>query len=238
MYTVSPDVFERAPEFERAVVIISDVENSRPAEELEVLFRQRLKEIEDDPTLTAGDPRIEAWIAAYRLFPSPQGQRIRPSISSLVRRIKKGGSDRIPFISPLVAISNLVSLEYFTPSGLIDADSVTGNLILGPATGNESFTPFGRDEESKIEPGEIIYYDDDSKTVLCRAWNSQGGKATGIQPSTRHAVLDVDCLLPVLNKEELNAASAFAADLAQKYCSARSQVFTLNASNPSFEFTF
>jgi len=235
-YIIQREVFEKAPEFVRAVVLISKANNTGEAPGLEQKLRQRMAEIAADDQLTPGDKRIEAWGTLYRQFPAPKGERIRPSIGNLIRRIQRGGADRIPFISPLVALSNLVSLTYVVPSGLIDAARAKGDLILGPATGWESFTPFGRSESAQVEPGEIIYYDSATSVVMCRAWNSQGGQATAIQPTTTNAVLDIDCLLSVIPIEKLEEAAEFISSLAQEFCGAKTHTFFLSQSTPEVEF--
>ncbi len=237
-YIIEKDVFEKAPEFVRAVVLISGATNSKPTPELEQKLRQRLSIIATDDELSPGDRRIEAWTNVYRQFPSPRGERVRPSIGSLIRRIQRGGADKIPFISPLVAISNLVSLTYIVPSGLIDGERAQGDLILGAAAGRETFVPFGRDEPAKIGPGEIIYYDSVTEVVMCRAWNSQGGQATAIQPTTTRAVLDIDCLLSVIPISKLEEATEFASALAGEFCDAQTRAFFLSRSTPEVEFEF
>lgn len=236
IYFVEPKIFEDFPTFYRGVVIASGVDNTDVGNaELEALFRQRIKEVEADPAIFEGHPRIKAWAEIYSHFPLKDARKILPSVASLVRRIKKGRGQDIPFISPLVCISNLASLTHLMPSGLIDADKVSGDLVLGFALGSEEFTPIGGDEVVSPEIGEIIYYDSLTRNVLCRAWNSRGGKATLISPNTRSAVIDVDGLLDVVAKEEIETAAYNAAALVEKHCRAEVSVHFLSATRPSID---
>jgi DNA/RNA-binding domain of Phe-tRNA-synthetase-like protein len=233
IYRVEESLFQQFPDFCRAVVVASKVDNRTPScEPLYQLLLDRALEIEHDESITPDHPRIRAWTEAYRkLMPK---DKHRPSIDALVRRIRKGRAREIPFISPLVCISNLISLRYLTPSGLIDAGRIQGDLVLGYADGTEAFEAIGNDHPTTPDPGEVIYYDSGSKVVMCRAWNSRGGKATFILPSTSTAVLDVDSLAAVLPREELEAAAKAAADLVGRYCGGATTVYFLSKENPSF----
>src|ERR1041384_3670261 len=172
-YRVESSIFESFPSFCRAVIVASDLDNSADTKpHLEQLFRQRIGEIRTTSTISEDHPRLRAWSNVYRTFPIADARKIRPSVASLVRRIHKGGKE-LPFISSLVCISNLVSLTHLTPSGLIDASRVSGDLILGFALGTETFIPIGGDATTTPEVGEIIYYDSTGRDVLCRAWRSE-----------------------------------------------------------------
>jgi DNA/RNA-binding domain of Phe-tRNA-synthetase-like protein len=235
-YSVDETLFTRVPDFCRGVVVGRNCDNTGDAPELDKLLRARIVEVEADPGLGPEDPRIQAWTSIYRNYPAPRGERIRPSIWSLIRRIKRGDGARIPFASPLVAISNLVSLTYLVPSGLVDADRVSGDLALGPAGGAESFLPFGREERVTVEPGEVIYYDDATGEVMCRAWNSRGSRSTGIRPETTRTILDVDGLLGVVPETVLQEATQWAASLVRDHCSGDTQVFYLHAGRSEVRF--
>src|SRR5438067_1255584 len=125
MYRVAPRIFHEYPSFCRAVVVAADIDNTSPSNaELESALRERVHEIEIDPSIGIDHPRINAWREIYLQFRQKESQKIQPSIGALVRRIKKGKGAGIPFISPLVCISNLISLRHLVPSGLIDSASV------------------------------------------------------------------------------------------------------------------
>jgi DNA/RNA-binding domain of Phe-tRNA-synthetase-like protein len=236
IYRIDPDILEAFPDFNRGVVVADGIDNSAPSAELELLFKRRIEEVRDDETISIDHPRISAWYDIYRTFPLKDARKIQPSIAVLVRRIK--GGKELPFISPLVCISNLISLTYLVPSGLVDPTTVEGDLVLGYAQGTEHFTPIGGDEVSAPARGEIIYFDSGSKNVMCRAWNSRGGKATSILPTTRAAVIDVDGLLTVIPKEELETATLRAASLLRQHCGARTSIYYLSRKDGRLEFSF
>jgi DNA/RNA-binding domain of Phe-tRNA-synthetase-like protein len=236
IYRVAPSLLEKFPHFYRGVVVASNIDNTETVHtSLEDLLRQRIQEIEIDGSISIEHPRIKAWHDIYKTFPLKDASKIRPSIAALVRRIRNGKGNEIPFISPLVCISNLISLEYLVPSGLIDAERVKGDLVLGYAQGIERFEPPGSDSIISPEPGEIIYYDSGSKAVMCRAWNSRGGKATYILPTTNIAVIDVDGLLTVIPQEEVEAATSKAASLVREHCGAITSIHFLSRANPVLE---
>lgn len=232
-YRVESSIFESFPDFCRGVVVASKVDNAATTNpELEGRFREVIRGIEADPSISEDHVRIMAWSEIYRKFPVPDARKIRPSVGSLVRRIKNRGKE-LPFISPLVCISNLVSLTHLTPSGLVDAEKVTGDLVLGYALGTESFVSIGADEVTSPEVGEIVYYDSGSRKILCRAWNSRGGKSALTSPATRTAVIDVDGLLNVMPREELERATNTVAELVKDCCSATTSIHFLSQDQQS-----
>jgi DNA/RNA-binding domain of Phe-tRNA-synthetase-like protein len=231
-YHIDDALFSRVPDFRRGVVAARGCDNSTCTPVLEGLLRERIARIEADPDITPEDPRIDAWTRLYKNYPSPRGERVRPSVWSLVRRISRGDGQRIPFSSPLVAISNLVSLTYLVPSGLVDADRVSGDLALGFAAGTESFLAFGRTERVTVERGEVIYYDDATGEVMCRAWNSRGSRSTGIHDRTTRAVIDVDCLTSVIPDSSLREATEWVASLVGEFCGGKTEVFYLDRTQP------
>jgi DNA/RNA-binding domain of Phe-tRNA-synthetase-like protein len=239
IYRVDPKIFEAFPHFYRGVVFATGVDNSSLSQPvLAALLSKRIKDVEADDSISLDHPRIRAWYDVYRSFQSKSSRKLQPSIASLVRRIKNGGGSTIRFISPLVCLSNIISLSHLVPSGLIDADRSTGDLMLGYAQGSENFVPIGARDPSPPEPDEIIYYDRGSRNVMCRAWNSRAGQATLVLPSTRRIVLDIDGLLTVIPKDEVDAATDQAASLMREYCAGRTEIAFLSRANPTFHARF
>ncbi|MGH9968804.1 MAG: B3/B4 domain-containing protein [Pyrinomonadaceae bacterium] len=232
IYRIEPKIFAQYPAFVRGVVVASHVNNTSAANvELDQLLRQRTKEIEVDPAVSVDHFRIKAWSDVYRTFEFKEARKLHPSIWQLVGRIKK--QKTIPFISPLVCISNLISLTHLTPSGLVDASQVVGDLVLGYALGSESFVPIGGGQSCAPWPGEIIYYDSGSGNVMCRAWNNRGGQETAVLATTKTAIIDVDGLLTAIPREEIETATIAAADLVQRFCGASTTVHFLSSTNPT-----
>ena len=235
LYRVEREIYNDFPDFFRGVVIASNVDNtSHQIPELERMLRTRIAEIETDNTISLEHPRIQAWYKAYQRFGVKRVRKTPPSIAALVRRVKRGKGSSIPFISPLVAISNLISLTYLVPSGGIDAETISGNLVLGKARGNEKFVPLGREEPSPPNPGEVIYYDGGNKNVICRAWNSRAGRSTIISETTRSAVIDVDCILDVISRAEAQEATEQLASLVREFCKGQTRIEYLSIEQPEF----
>jgi DNA/RNA-binding domain of Phe-tRNA-synthetase-like protein len=232
IYRIEPRIFEQYPAFFRGVVVASNVDNTAAANaELDQLLRRRTQEIEVDAEISVDHLRIEAWSDVYRTFEFKEARKLHPSIWQLVSRIKK--QKTIPFISPLVCISNLISLTYLTPSGLVDASKVIGDLVLGYALGSERFVPIGGGQSSAPWPGEVIYCDSGSGNVMCRAWNNRGGQETAVLATTTTAIIDVDGLLTAIPREEVEAATIAASDLVQRFCGASTTVHFLSSANPT-----
>lgn len=65
-----------------------------------------------------------------------------PSVINLVKRCRAGKP--LPFINPLVAIFNCISLKYLLPCGGDDRNVIEGDLRLGIADGTENYVPLGQ----------------------------------------------------------------------------------------------
>ena len=216
IYKISDEILNDFPMFTRGVVIASQVNNApKQLAALEEMLATKSEEIRIDDSITIDHPKIRKWFDVYKRFGADVNQN-PPSIANLIRRIKQG--KHISFISPIVAIINIISLTYLVPSGGIDATTVKGDLVLGKAQGNEAFIPLGREKPVRISPGEVIFYDNLQKNVICRAWNSRAGQFTIISPSTTSVIVDVDGMIDIISRPEIIRATEFLAALIKEYC--------------------
>ncbi|MFF9409116.1 B3/4 domain-containing protein [Streptomyces anandii] len=136
------------------------------------------------------DPRIEAWHTAYRSF-GTNPRRVRPSVDALGRRLAKRGA--LPRINPAVDSYNAVSVRHALPAGAFDLDHVTGDVVIRPADGTESFTPLGEpDTTENPKPGEIIYAD--GTGVLTRHWNHRDAHRTRVTEDSAQVAFVLETL--------------------------------------------
>ena len=102
----------------------------------------------------------------------PSAKKTVASPESLLKYVRRNG--RIPRISLVVDIYNLVSVETRLSLGAHDIDRVDGNISLSFATGAERFIPLGTTAPQPVEKGEYCYMDD--ADVLCRLEVRQADK--------------------------------------------------------------
>ena len=62
--------------------------------------------------------------------------------------------------------------------------------MLGVAEGGEPFLPLGGDAEDPPLPGEVIYFDDVTRNVMCRRWNWRNGDRTKIEVESKKLVIN------------------------------------------------
>lgn len=227
-YSIHPDVFKFVPDFVRVVLVVGGADNASDVSDFVSVFRAALAASAANGDLSLDDPRIRVWGELYRQFPLPRGEKVRPGHETLVRRIKRGDAERIPFISPLVAVSNLTALTHLVPSGVFDRSQIRGDLFLTFATGSEAFQAFGKDSPEPVIPGELVLKDTGQDTVVCRAWNSRGGIQSSIASTTADAVMDIDILTSIISEQEIEETTMAAASLIRKYCGASVQTLRLS----------
>jgi len=184
---IEKDLFSKYPDFKRGLIIIKGIQNSSFNERISKLLEEQIEIVKGNNLIE--HEFVKAWDEIHRGFGS-NPNKFPPSIKSLLKRVEKG--DKIPFINCVVALFNFISLKYLIPCGGDDIEKVEGNLRLGFASGEETFTPIGGKEQDNPVPGEIIYYDDFTKKVMCRKWNWRNGDFSKIEEKSTKIVINVD----------------------------------------------
>ena len=214
LYEIEQAVFERFPGYARMVVVAEGVDNTREIPELAELLAQceegvRRDDLEDFWHV----PVLETWAEAFSGM-GIKPKKNPPSVINLVKRCRSGKP--LPFINPLVAIFNCISLKYLLPCGGDDRNVIKGDLRLGIA-----------------QTGEVIYYDTATKDVFCRAWCWKNGNRSKLMPETTNAVINVDAMppLPLATAEQ---AAEEVAGLLRRFTGAKTAIHKLTAETPRF----
>jgi len=225
---VAAEVFDRFPDYLRGVLVAHGVRNGPSPPELIDLLRAAEASVRE--RLGAGEitahPRIASWRAVFKA----QGinpKDFRCSVEAMARRAQKG---QLPSINALVDIGNILSLRHLVPTGGHAIDHAAGDYCLRPATGLETFVPFGSDQPERPEPGEIIYAEGD--TVLTRRWTWRQSSHTLTLPETTAVQFNLDGLGPV-TRDDLEAIGAELAELVARHCGGRIRTGILDAARPS-----
>jgi len=211
---VQDEIFDLFPDFVRGLIVVEDITNHCSLKRVRKMLK---KTIDEQVALNLqSDGRVLAWDQAHRDFGSTP-DKYPPSISSLIKRVQKNPA--LPYINSVVALFNYISLKYCLPCGGDDMKSVDGDFILGLSDGTESFVPLGAEQEESPEKGEVIYFASKSKNVMCRRWNWRNGDRTKIETTTKHIVINIDCLPPHTYETAVQARDELAA-LLKQHCGA------------------
>ncbi|MGQ9617540.1 MAG: B3/B4 domain-containing protein [Candidatus Aminicenantia bacterium] len=184
---VEKEIFERFSGFKRGVLIIKDIKNHTFNHVINDLLNEQIN-IKKGKNLV-DEEFVRVWDEIHKNFGS-NPNKFPPSIKSLIKRVDKG--DRIPFINSVVALFNYISLKYLIPCGGDDIEEIKANLRLGFANGDEIFIPLGGKDIENPMPGEVIYYEDKSKKVMCRRWNWRNGDFSKIKETSKRIVVNFD----------------------------------------------
>lgn len=207
-------IFDLYPDFYRGLIVVSDITNHPSLKRVRKMLK---KTIDEKGTIDIqGDNRLLAWDQAHRDFGSDPNN-YPPSIKSLIKRVQKNPA--LPYINSVVALFNFISLKYCLPCGGDDMKTVEGDFVLGIADGSESFIPLGSEQEESPVIGEVIYFDEMTKNVMCRRWNWRNGDRTKIEEATNNIVINIDCL-PPHTPETANQARDELAQLLREHCDA------------------
>jgi DNA/RNA-binding domain of Phe-tRNA-synthetase-like protein len=227
-YFISPDVFNRFPGYLRGVVIAHGVRNDPSPAELISALRAAEEALcaQLSPENITTHPRIESWREAYRSL-GVKPSDFRPSVEALTRRVLK--RDPLPAISTLVDLGNLVSIRSLVPIGAHAIDTLTQDIGLRLASGEEVFEPFGSDIVEHPLPGEIVFVE--GNTVLTRRWTWRQARHTLVVPETTAVEFNVDALPPV-SRGEVEQLCQEVAALVQLYCGGSARWEILSPDNP------
>jgi len=213
---IIPDIFKKFPGFKRGIIVVNDLQvvekNKRIKKPLNKIIKQRQSENID----YSEHPFIKAWNEAHLKFGS-NPEQFPPSIKSILTRLKDGGG--LPFINSVVTLFNYISVKYIVPCGGDDSESISGNLCLGFATGDEIFTGLGSTKSEHPLKGEVIYYDEKSNQVMCRRWNWRNAEFSKITTNSHKIVINIDGIDGIPQSIIIQARDELA-DLLKLHCSA------------------
>ncbi|MBN1632441.1 MAG: hypothetical protein JW990_22005 [Thermoleophilia bacterium] len=229
-YSISPEIFARYPGYVRGVVIAHGVTNGPSPAELVQMMREAEESVRArvDAEKVAEEPRIKSWREAYRAFGAKPAE-FRSSVEAMARRALRG--DQLPSISALVDLGNVMSLRHLLPAGAHAIDLLNGDIELRFATGDEGFVAFGSEELEHPLPGEVIFVENSTNTVLTRRWTWRQGNHTLTLPETTAIEFNVDGLPPI-TREEVEAACAEVAELIQRFCGGATRIDYLTMETP------
>jgi DNA/RNA-binding domain of Phe-tRNA-synthetase-like protein len=109
--------------------------------------------------------------------------------------------------------------------------TVAESLDVRPARAEDTFIPFGSEEEDNPEAGEIVYVS--NHQVRTRRWTWRQSEIGKIQGSTADVLFPIDGFTDI-NKEQVEAAAGELAEMAAKYFGAEAQVGFIDKENRVF----
>ena len=220
---VQDEIFSLFPDFFRGIIVVNGLTNHPSLKRVRKLLKKAI-DLQKDVDIE-NDERLKAWDDAHRKFGS-NPNKFPPSIKSLIKRVQKNPA--LPYINSAVALFNLISLKYCLPCGGDDIARIQGDCVLGLADGTESFLPLGSDKVETPKEREVIYFDGETKNVMCRRWNWRNGDATKIEVTTKQIVINIDSLPPQTPEVAVHARDELA-ELLKVHCDANLFTDSLHA---------
>lgn len=207
---VSPDVWERFPDYVAVVMTVTSLRPGPTSEHSEAL----LADAEVAAGSAIGDGAVHdlvevaVWRDAYASF-GVKPREARSSVEALMRRADKG----LPRIDRLTDVYNAISITHRIPIGGENLDAYTGPPQLVMSDGSELFdtTADGERIEEQVPVGEVVWKDDAG--VTCRRWNWRQCLRTRLGEQTGNALFIVDGLGPDARARASRAADALIAAL-------------------------
>lgn len=202
---VSPDVWERFPDYVAVVMTVTNLRPGPTSEHSEAL----LADAEEAARSAIGDGaahdlvEVAVWRDAYASF-GVKPREARSSVEALMRRVDKG----LPRIDRLTDVYNAISIMHRIPIGGENLDAYVGPPQLVISDGSELFatTADGERVEEHVPAGEVVWKDDAG--VTCRRWNWRQCVRTRLDEQTEQALFIIDGLGPDAKDRASRAADA------------------------------
>jgi DNA/RNA-binding domain of Phe-tRNA-synthetase-like protein len=233
-FQIEAAIFERFPELKLGVLLLNNINNTSPSEELEHLLIAAQEKVRQDLSgiTLSQHPQVAPWREAYRAF-GVKAKDYPSSIENLLKRVLKG--ETLRSINPLVDLYNVVSLEHLIPIGGEDLDSLQGDIVLRFAGNDELAIHLLGDTEAKApKTGEVIYADD--LGAICRRFNWKEAERSKLTANTKRAVLVVEALPPV-DEAKLQVALNQLSTLADRFCQASVTTHILSPASPMVTYS-
>lgn len=202
--------------------IIRGVDNNGDTDEWTNYRTERIKEFYE--RYKDVDVHEDPIIEGYNILHDNVGVKRRkniPSTQNLIKILEKSGD--IYYISRVVDVYNILSLDNKLSYGAHDLRFVEGNITLRFTDGTERFVPLGQPEPKAIAPGEYAYCDD-GNDVLCRLEIRQVEK-TAIRPDTTDIALLVQGN-EATDDEYVKKGMSDLIEMLEKYCGGTGELIT------------
>ena len=197
---------------------INELLNNIIAQQKQALSGQLVKQLKE----------LEPYHNAMRNF-GISVSRFLPSIEALLTRLLKSGD--LPSISPVVNLTNAVSLQYRVPIGTHDIDSLIGDLEIRPIKSDDIFE--GGEESSGFDNGEIVYASGSS--IRTRRWIWRQMPAGLTSKDSKNLVFPIDGFTD--NVETIFAARDALASKLQLFFGCNTMVGLIQRDSPSFQIS-
>ncbi len=157
-FYVEQTIFDKIPDYCIGVVAVSGIKMSEQGEEMKQFLIESLeqkKQYLEGKTVKQLDELAPFRDAFLKLDINPN--KYLSSIEALLTRVAKKGE--LPFINPLVDVSNAISLKYMLPLGTHDIGSFVGDGLCVRLANEQDCENTPNDEGSSdiIKPGEAVY---------------------------------------------------------------------------------
>jgi DNA/RNA-binding domain of Phe-tRNA-synthetase-like protein len=186
-FSLSRQLVQTVPDYRRAILLGRRGRTpDQPAilEGLEVatlIWRADEREVTEVPT-------VERWRRAYRAV-GLNPTKTRPAVEAAIRRARRDGAASLGI--PAIDAGTIVTLTAPAPVGVHVLDDVAGDLVLGFATGEESFTTL-QGERDDPPAGELVWRAGNG--VLTRRWVHKQGALGSVTEHSEHFAVNLDLL--------------------------------------------
>ena len=223
-------MFEKQNDYVIGVVVAEGVDNSTENKDIEELLNTVIDQQNEalQGQVVKNLKELEPYHNAMRSF-GISVSRFLPSIEALLTRLVKTGN--LPMISPVVNLTNVISLQHHVPIGTHDIDSLIGDLEIRQVKSDDIFE--GGEESSGFDNGEVVYASGNS--IRTRRWIWRQMPVGLTSKDTKNLVFPIDGFSG--NMETILTARDALASALQRYFGCKTNVGLIQKESPSFKIS-
>lgn len=187
-FSHDPRIRQAFPTLAAGVLLVDDVHTlQRPdsaIEDLEAAAARRLSERSEGEFT-----EIQAWRRAFAQMGLKPTQ-YRSASEALLRRFRKEGA--LPRLHPLVDLCNAASIASAIPVAVFDRDTITSDLVVRHAQGDEDYLTFAGEHETPV--ADEVIFADATGHAHARRWTNRQSARSATRPHTRVVLVVAEAL--------------------------------------------
>jgi len=228
IFHIEEEVFEKVDNYCVGIVVARGLDNTKPLKSpvLQEVLEQSGKDLAGVNVKQM--PEVICFREAFKKV-GINPNRYMPSTEALFSRICKGQG--LPSISPVVDLSNSVSIKNRIPIGTHDLGTFQDALTVRFTRPGDTFVPFGGEGMEEPDSGEIVFIS--GHEIRTRRWLWRQSEIGKITEQTTDVFFPIDGFTDV-NKDAILQARDELAEELQAYFGCQAETGFVDKNSPGF----
>jgi DNA/RNA-binding domain of Phe-tRNA-synthetase-like protein len=232
-FVIEKEIFDKLPDLFVGIVVAKGVDNSCVNPQISSLLAEsvasskhrfehvNVKEVDE----------ILPYREAFRVL-GMNPNKYQCSVEAMFTRIAKG--KELSNINPLVDLNNALSIKHVIPMGTHDLGCSSEDIVMRYSMKDDTFLPFGSEEEEIVLPGEVVYAVDNQ--VRTRRWTWRQSEHGKITSDTSYVFFPIDGFIG-FNNSKVEQVICNLSDVLKREFHCQVKTGIVDKHSPEFDLT-